>query len=218
MIKRTFLYSTLVYLLSMIVTYLWNVGRNFSWANLVFMALFSLILAAIGLFIGVFLSAVFQRPAQEKWFYLIGQLLPVTTVAVLFFGAQRNDEKLKNSQENESYVFKLYGDFPQMGVAYDTLVKRFDDPNDFHIETTFSRDRYTHMRISRDSFWVIYFAYSLRNVELKERYAKLIVYNNVARMIGFNRSQADEEYSLLAQRIDSMKLLTDSLEKYLPPE
>jgi hypothetical protein len=29
MIKRTFLYSTLVYLLSMILTYLRNVGRNF---------------------------------------------------------------------------------------------------------------------------------------------------------------------------------------------
>jgi hypothetical protein len=42
MIKRTFLYSTLVYLLSMIVIYLWNVGRNFSWANLAFMAIFSL--------------------------------------------------------------------------------------------------------------------------------------------------------------------------------
>ena len=219
MIKRVFLYSILIYFLILITLFFTNSGRHFEWAQLGYMIIFSVVIVGIGLFIGVFLSAVFQRPTREKWFYLFGQLLPPTAIAIVFIAAKANEKKSSNSEENRSYVFKLWSDLPEMGVAFDSLNLKFHDPNDFRIKTTFSRQRYVHAHSLVDSFWVIYFDYTIRESQSDERFAKFIVYRHAARMIDFNRSLADGgEYSRILHGMDSLKQIADSIEKLLPPE
>ena len=76
MIKRVYLYSVLGYFLLGAAAHLWYNGLHPDWGLLMTMAGVSAILAGVGLFIGVFFCAVYQRPSREKWFYVFGQIIP----------------------------------------------------------------------------------------------------------------------------------------------
>jgi hypothetical protein len=140
-----------------------------------------------------------------KRVYLYSVLAYFLPAAAVYTTMTSNEPKTIN-QENERYVAGFSGGSPQMGIAFDSLKLQFPDPNDFKIETSLS--------LIRDSVWTITFAYSLPQEKLKERYATFVVRDSVARMMQFNRSQAELQFVHIADKMKRFKEFADSVEAH----
>jgi hypothetical protein len=217
MIKRVFLYSFLFYLLILVLPELYVGWRHLEIDRLPITLIIALVLTAIGFYIGVFISAVLQKPDRELQFYVTGQLLPATFIIIVYLISWLSShKKLTNSENNKSYVFEFYKGFSEMGISFDSLNRQFKDPNDFRIETTFCREQDTLYHFQRDTTWTIYFEYTLPEAESRKRFAKFIVHDKIARMIHFNRTATDSEYARIERWMDSKHRFADAVDKDTP--
>jgi phage shock protein PspC (stress-responsive transcriptional regulator) len=102
MIKRVFLYSFLFYLRILVLPGLYVGWRHLEIDRLLIRLIFALVSTAIGFHIGVFISAVLQKPTRELQFYVIGQLLPATFIIIVYvIGWSSSHKKTTNNENNK---------------------------------------------------------------------------------------------------------------------
>jgi hypothetical protein len=152
----------------------------------VFFTILILALAAwvVGVFVGIVLAVIVQRPRIEPYLYMSTQLAVIVTVAAFVLAAlfPRRTHDQENVRENHSFVNldrSMYEAEPREYVrtAFLELESKFADPNSFLLERYSCRWRDTVIDSKPDTLYFVDFAY-LKHT--RAFYARVLVMDNVA--------------------------------------
>jgi len=178
----------------------------------------TLIITAIGLLLGLVPSILIQRPAKEKIFYWVGQVIAFIAFYLYFIPSlapQVNKEKT-NAQENEATIVSLTHDAHEyfVRIAFDSLNQKFKNPDDFELNTytVFAQD--STINSQKDSIFTVYFSYTLKDDKTKELMAKYIVIDRQATLKGFDIDKHDNpEYMRVYKKQEVLKAKLDKFDK-----
>jgi len=182
MIKKILKYCIPVYILSGIITALifiiprglGNAGNVAVFITVVPLA-FTLIIAAIGLLLGLVPSILIQSQSKEKTFYWTGQIISFIAFYTFFtYMMVHNFNKKTNAQENEATILSLTDNGREYfgRVAFDSLKLKFKTPDDFVLNTYTIFVQDSTINSQKDSVYTVYFSYTLKDNKDKELMAK----------------------------------------------
>jgi hypothetical protein len=218
MIKKILKYCIPAYLLSGVVTIIVIAKGH---VNLLPAAIFLVVIIAIitgvGLLLGLIPSILIQRPAIEKAFYWIGQIISFIAFYTYFlYSVNFGSDKKTNEQENEATMRSLTDNGKEYFglVAFDSLKLKFRTPDDFVLNTytVFAQD--SMVNAQKDPIYTVYFSYTLKDDKENELMAKYIVMDHQARLAGFNIDKnANEEFMRVYRKQEALKDSANKFEK-----
>ena len=165
----------------------------------------------LGLFIGVIISVIAQKPYREHWYYIAGQVIVIGGVIYLIlnniYEARRHQKNYGNIESNHSFVDldnRHTSEDEPVKKAFRKLESSFENPNAFHITkyNSYWGDTLRDMRL--DSVFLVYFTYT---VDKKELFSKVSVLEDTARIeILHGDARTDPEYLRIMEDWNNMKL------------
>lgn len=228
MIKKILKYCVPAYILSgliTIITYLVTTGPYHNlWGvallTIITTLLIALIITAIGLLLGLVPSILIQRPAKEKIFYWVGQIVAFIVFYAWFINLIAPDfhkHSIKtNAQENEATIVSLtdHGKEYFARIAFDSLELKFKSPDDFVFNTYIAFEQDSTIDSQKDSIYTVYFSYTLKDNKEKELMAKYFVIEHQAVLAGFDVDKYDNpEYMRVYKKQEVLKAKLDKFDK-----
>src|SRR5450631_3125579 len=128
MIKKVLTYCVSVYILLGILFFLSQPGHHDTGVAVFIVALLVIAVTGFGLLLGLILSAVMQRPARERTFYLLGQILSFITFCgfAIYLWTSDPVDKISRPVEKESGLKSLPGiNYYFVRTALDSLKLKF---------------------------------------------------------------------------------------------
>ena len=228
MIKKILKYCVPAYILSGLITIITYLVITGSYHNLWGVALITiittlfiaLIITAIGLLFGLVPSILIQRPAKEKIFYWVGQIVAFIVFYAWFINLIAPDfhkHSIKtNAQENEATIVSLtdHGKEYFTRIAFDSLELKFKTPDDFVLNTYIAFERDSTIDSQKHHIYTVYFSYTPNDDKTKELMAKYLVINHQAILAGFDIDKYDNpEFMRAYKEQEVLKARSDKLYK-----
>jgi len=148
-----------------------------------------LIFWGIGLFFGIFISAIFRSPSKESYFYFTGQFL-IIVIFLSFAGydiyeKHQHEKEFGNIEHNRSYLHlsrdgenTSYSNPPYVKTAFNQLENKFPGKNDFRLTDFFPLLRDSTNGTYTDALHLVYFTYTTK--DKMEFFSKITVFENKA--------------------------------------
>jgi hypothetical protein len=163
------------------------------------------VLWAIGIVIGLILSAIVKKPHREPYFYLSGQIIIIAVIAFFIIhdrlSTYKHERDFGNVEYNHDMVdydsthpYSLALEPSYIRAAFKKLEEKFTDPNDFKLRSYKVVTQDTAWTTGTDRIYFIYFTYNILNGQ-QDRFSKVRVYENNASIEIFNSDpETDAEY------------------------
>ncbi len=162
-----------------------------------------------GIVLGIILSAIFNDPKKEAYFFLAGQLVIVLGISSFIiynsyknkvheqdFGNIELNHAMVNYDENTSYNVSAI-----VKEGFKLLESKFQNKNDFILKSYYTQDTLLE---SRDTLHIIYFTYEIE--EENELFSRIDIFKEKATVNILNEStSSNQEYLAAKKKFEKIK-------------